>query len=164
MVDTISAPLDDVCVIESCRRLRSEHRLMGHSFVAESQLADSKPRPRDPFMNIRKMTDAERSAAHGMPLPEREGPIVMKTEQQSDEDAPVAGEPVCQLQFCQRPKSSHRGSIGHRYIAPGVDPSSVKPTKRASQQAEPHSEPAANGGVFGRSAFSPPSSKTRSAG
>jgi hypothetical protein len=67
MVDTISAPLDDVCVIESCRRLRSEHRLMGHSFVAESQLADSKPRPRDPFMNIRKMTDAERSAAHGMP-------------------------------------------------------------------------------------------------
>jgi hypothetical protein len=78
MVDSISAPLDDRCAIESCRRTKDEHRHYGHSFVAASQLADLKPRPRDPFLNIRKMNDEERLGA-GLPAAEGE-PMVMKDE------------------------------------------------------------------------------------
>jgi hypothetical protein len=112
MVDSISAPLDDRCAIESCRRTKDEHRHYGHAFVAASQLADLKPRPRDPFLNIRKMNDEERLGA-GLPAAEGE-PMVMKDEAREE---PIVTAP-CVFNDCGRPKTNHRGRIGHRYLAP----------------------------------------------
>jgi hypothetical protein len=112
MVDSISAPLDDRCAIESCRRTKDEHRHYGHAFVAASQLADLKPRPRDPFLNIRKMNDEERLGA-GLPAAEGE-PMVMKDEPREE---PIVTAP-CVFNDCGRPKTNHRGRIGHRYLAP----------------------------------------------
>jgi hypothetical protein len=113
MVDSISAPLDDRCAIESCRRTRAEHlRMLSHSFVAATQLAETRPRPRDSFLNIRKMNDEERLGA-GLPAAEGE-PMVMKDEPREE---PIAAAP-CVFNDCGRPKTNHRGRIGHRYLAP----------------------------------------------
>jgi hypothetical protein len=117
MVDSISAPLDDRCAIESCRRPKHEHRQYGHAFVAASQLVEARPRPRDPFLNIRKMNDEERRSA-GLPVAEGEQPMVMKDE--AREETIVT--PPCVFNECGRQKTSHRGRIGHRYLAPDATP------------------------------------------
>jgi hypothetical protein len=49
-------------------------------------------------------------------------------------DIKKPAEPLCQL--CDRVKGKHRGTIGHRFLPPGVDPSEVKPTKNERLAAE----------------------------
>jgi hypothetical protein len=131
MVNNISAPPEDRCAIESCRRPRREHVARGHVFVSAEQLASTRPRPRDPFTDVRKITDEDRYGVQSAPK------LPIKAEPAAAEQPPIGSQttaeqpPLCQL--CDRPKRSHRGPIGHRFLAPGEDPSTLKPTTRPSR-------------------------------
>jgi hypothetical protein len=131
MVDNISAPPEDRCAIESCRRPRREHVARGHVFVSAEQLANTRPRPRDPFLDVRKMTDEDRYGVHSA------AKLPIKAEPEAAEQPPIdsqtAAEQPPRCQLCNRPKRSHRGPIGHRFLAPGADPSSAEITSRSSR-------------------------------
>jgi hypothetical protein len=80
------------------------------------------------------MSNDERRAG-GLPEAEETEPMIIA---KNEPEPPIASQtpaeqpPGCQL--CNRQKRSHRGPIGHRYLAPGVDPSTLKPMK--SERAE----------------------------
>jgi hypothetical protein len=140
MVDNISAPPDDRCALQECRRPRSEHTNRGHVFVSAEQLSGSRPRPRDPLRDIRRMTDKDRFGAESKDV--NDGFTSQAATEAKIEIKPPA-EPLCQL--CDRVKRRHRGAIGHRFLAPGEDPAEVKPTKseRTSIDGEPKKKPGA---------------------
>jgi DNA repair exonuclease SbcCD ATPase subunit len=126
MVDTISAPASDLCVIEGCGRTRSAHArgtgtIASHMFTTVDQLVTSRPQRRDPFRDIRPMTDQDRQRATDVEraFSETKPPAPSRITEQKQMEKFEEAKPVMRdkrpCAVCGKPRTNHRGGIDHTY-------------------------------------------------
>jgi hypothetical protein len=146
MVDTISAPAEELCVLEGCGRLKAEHTFHGHQFVSRSQLVTSRPRPRDPFRDIRPMTDTDKQRATDVErtFSETRSPAPSRIQEQPQMEKFEDSKPVMRdkrpCAVCGKPRTNHRGGIDHTYEPMGDVAAAAHDKREPEAKPEPQRE------------------------